>query len=117
MSARITPEPAQEQIESQEQDTVKSITWQGTETTKERDARNDSLAEGRYRLEDAAILIEKERGERAAGILKKLMQAAHDGTLAVHEPGKQARYRPETVREWHAYSTPFRSSIPQHSDH
>lgn len=48
--------------------------------------------QGRYTLEEAAELIERETGERAADIQRKLMDAARGGRIAMYEPGKLARY-------------------------
>jgi len=49
-------------------------------------------SEGRYTLEEAALDIEREAGERADEMLKKLMVAAEVGALLVYEPGRNARY-------------------------
>lgn len=61
----------------------------------------DKRNAGRYTLEEAATMLEKETGERGAEMLGKLMQAVRDGALAVHEPGKQARYQSDTIYEFY----------------
>ena len=55
-------------------------------------ALDDRQSKGRYTLEEAAMLIERETGERADEMLKKFMGAALNGALHTHEPGKQSRY-------------------------
>ncbi len=66
-------------------------------------ARQDAerCAMGRCTLNEAAAMISEGADERADGMLKKLMQAVRDGTLPVYEPGKLARYKPDTVREYY----------------
>jgi len=59
----------------------------------------DKRDAGRYTLREAADLLEKQGGERAGGMLKKLTQAVRDGSLQVYEPGKQARYQCDMVRD------------------
>lgn len=56
---------------------------------------------GRYTLEEAVAMIEQSTGERAGEMLTKLMAAVGNGGLATYEPGMQARYQSETVREWY----------------
>lgn len=62
---------------------------------------NDRLAAGRYTLEEAALTIYDATGERADAMLKKLVQAASFGDLATYEPGKNARYVAEKVRDFY----------------
>lgn len=47
---------------------------------------------GRYNLQEASELLQKEAGERSEHILQKLKSAAQDGVLPVYELGKRARY-------------------------
>jgi len=47
---------------------------------------------GRYTLEEAAEKLAAEAGERPEVILQKLKAAALNGSLPVHEPGRNARY-------------------------
>jgi hypothetical protein len=63
--------------------------------------RDDRLSKGRYNLEEAAILIGKETGERADEMLEKLKRAVLDKTLPVYEPDKLARYQCDTVRHFY----------------
>ena len=55
---------------------------------------------GRYWLDEAALVLGTETGERADAMLEKLMEAVRNGLLPVYEPGSLARYQPETVREF-----------------
>lgn len=58
-------------------------------------------AAGRYTLEEAARELEKETGERASEMLKKLIEAVESRTLPVYEPGRRARYFPKTIRPFY----------------
>ena len=49
-------------------------------------------AEGRYTLEEASESVERDGGERGADVLRKLVAAVNEGTLAVYAPGRYARY-------------------------
>lgn len=75
-----------------------TLTMNGQSFEEYRAQRTDRLSKGRYTLEEAALLIEQEKGERAADILDKLLMAVHGDVLAMFEPGKQARYKPKTSR-------------------
>lgn len=108
MSAPRKPELAalaQEQVATDEQFTNHGINSKTTMNRSAYDqykaALDDRLSKGRYNLEEAAILIGKEAGERADEMLEKLMLAVHDGALAVHAPGKQARYQSNNVRDFY----------------
>lgn len=61
----------------------------------------EKKAAGRYTLEEAANLLEKETGESAAPMLDKLKAAAKSGVLITHAPGKNARYTGKVVREFY----------------
>lgn len=54
--------------------------------------------QGRYTLEEAAAAIADGAGERRDILLDSLKQAVADGSLSVHEPGKQQRYQSSVVR-------------------
>ena len=60
-----------------------------------------SKAAGRYTLEEAANLLEKQAGERAGPMLDKLKAAAASRALPTYEPGKNARYAGKVVREFY----------------
>lgn len=88
----VTLEQWQDATTEQRQRIVKSIeatkeiSWQLTRQNEER------IAQGRYTLEQAAELFEKESGERKAVVLRKLRDAAQNGDLPVYEPGHTVRY-------------------------
>jgi hypothetical protein len=77
--------------------------WLARHDLKEIWARQDAerRANGRHNLKEAADMIAEGAEERADGMLKKLMQAVRDGTLPVYEPGKLARYKSDTVRDYY----------------
>ena len=56
---------------------------------------------GRYTLQEAADLIEREIGECAKDLQETLVQAVSDDVLPVYKPGKKARYWPKIVREFY----------------
>lgn len=57
---------------------------------------------GRFTLEEAALEIEKNTGERADDMLEKLLRAAKSNVLPVYEPGKVARWQElEKVRHYY----------------
>lgn len=56
---------------------------------------------GRYKLQEAAEMLEKNTGERSSVLLEKLIRAVREGRLHVYEPGKQAGWESETVRDFH----------------
>lgn len=58
-------------------------------------------AEGRYTLEEAAMMFAEETKESAATMLKKLVQAVRDGKLPVFEPGRHLYYQPNKVRDFY----------------
>lgn len=64
----------------------------------EKAARNEK---GRYTLEDAALLLEEQAGERCADVLMLLTDAVQAGTIPAHVPGRNAPYRPKIVRCFH----------------
>jgi hypothetical protein len=55
-------------------------------------------AMARYTLEEAALLISDEEGERAETILAKLEAAASAKDLNTYEPGSKVKYSGKTVR-------------------
>jgi len=56
---------------------------------------------GRYTLQEAADLIEREIGECAKDLQETLVQAVSDDVLPVYKPGKKVRYWPKIVREFY----------------
>jgi hypothetical protein len=62
-------------------------------------------AEGRYTLEEAAMTIAENTGERADEMLKDLTEAVRNRVLPVHEPRHSARWKADRVREWHDEAT------------
>ncbi|MHB8472907.1 MAG: hypothetical protein ACYDC8_08685 [Gammaproteobacteria bacterium] len=79
-----------------EQFTVNGITRQTTMDRLAYEKYQQQLKDrrdlGRYTLEEAALALSEEVGERADQILKKIMNAVRNGVLPVYEPGKKARY-------------------------
>jgi hypothetical protein len=58
-------------------------------------------AEGRYTLEEAAIEIAENAGERPEIIVEGLIAAVRSGALKVFEPSHNATHKSDTVRIWH----------------
>ena len=70
----------------------------GAETCRERGRKNTLRTQeevkrraGRYTLEEAALLIECEAGERFKTVLSRLQSAARAGELPMHNPGEMFR--------------------------
>lgn len=84
-----------------EQFTVRGINGISTMSREEYDDYQQSLeirrAAGRYRLEEAAVMIEPE-AVRAINLQKELVKAVRNCALPVYEPGRDLRWRCETVR-------------------
>ena len=66
-------------------------------------ARQDAGREsaGRYTLRQASDELARNAVESADGFVEKFRRAVRAHELAVHRPGEQARYHPETVRDFY----------------